>query len=74
MLFPTVSDQHETNYVSPASTRFQPDIQSLASPALLFPTPLWQERLRISSVYQSAGRLQLFLKVCDASDFISISL
>jgi hypothetical protein len=42
MLFPTVSDQHETNYVSPASTRFQPDIQSLASSALLFPTPPWQ--------------------------------
>jgi hypothetical protein len=30
--------EHETNYVSPASTRFQPDIQSLASSALLFPT------------------------------------
>jgi hypothetical protein len=42
MLFPTVSDQHETNYVSPASTRFQPDIQLLASSALLFPTPPWQ--------------------------------
>src|ERR1035438_843416 len=42
MLFPTVSDQYETNYVSPASTRFQPDIQSLASSALLFPTPPWQ--------------------------------
>jgi hypothetical protein len=41
-LFPTVSDQHETNYVSPASTRFQPDIQSLASSALLFLTPPWQ--------------------------------
>jgi hypothetical protein len=42
MLFPTVLDQHETNYVSPASTRFQLDIQSLASSAVLFPTPPWQ--------------------------------
>jgi hypothetical protein len=33
--------EHETNCVSPASTRFQPDIQSLASSALLFPTPPW---------------------------------
>jgi hypothetical protein len=31
--------EHETNCVSPASIRFQPDIQSLASSALLFPTP-----------------------------------
>ena len=31
----TVRDEHETNYVSPVSTRFQPDIQSLASSALL---------------------------------------
>jgi hypothetical protein len=36
--------EHETNCVSPASTRFQPNIQSLASSALLFPTPLWQKR------------------------------
>jgi hypothetical protein len=43
MLFPTVSDRHETNYVSPSSTRFQPDIQSLASSALLFLTPPWQK-------------------------------
>jgi hypothetical protein len=41
MLFLIVLDQHETNYVSLANTRFQPDIQSLASSALLFPTPPW---------------------------------
>jgi hypothetical protein len=35
MVFATVPDQHETNYVSPVSTKSQPDIQSLASPALL---------------------------------------
>jgi hypothetical protein len=35
MVFATVPDEHETNYVSPVSTRFQPDIQSLASSALL---------------------------------------
>jgi hypothetical protein len=40
--FATVPDEHETNYVSPVSTRFQPDIQLLASLALLFPTPPWQ--------------------------------
>jgi hypothetical protein len=42
MVFATVPDEHETDYVSPVSTRFQPDIQSLASSALLFPTPPWQ--------------------------------
>jgi hypothetical protein len=35
MVFATVPDEHETNYVSPVSTKFQPDIQSLASSALL---------------------------------------
>jgi hypothetical protein len=35
MAFAIVSDEHETNCVSPASTRFQPDTQSLASSALL---------------------------------------
>jgi hypothetical protein len=39
---PTVLEEHKTNYVSPASTRFQLHIQSLASSALLFLTPLWQ--------------------------------
>jgi hypothetical protein len=33
-------DQHVTNRVSPVSTRFQPDIQSLASSALLSNQPL----------------------------------
>jgi hypothetical protein len=35
IVFATVSDEHETNCVSPVSTRLQPDIQSLASSALL---------------------------------------
>jgi hypothetical protein len=35
MVFATVPDEHEMNYVSPVSIRFQPDIQSLASSALL---------------------------------------
>jgi hypothetical protein len=35
MVFATVPDEHETNNVSPVSTKFQPDIQSLASSALL---------------------------------------
>jgi hypothetical protein len=35
MVFATVLDQHETNYVSPVSTKCQPDIQSLVSSALL---------------------------------------
>jgi hypothetical protein len=44
MIFATVLDEYETNYVSPVNTRFQPDIQSLASSALLLLTPLWQGR------------------------------
>jgi hypothetical protein len=39
---PNSVGEHETNCVSPTSTGFQPDIQSLASSALLFPTPPWQ--------------------------------
>jgi hypothetical protein len=35
MVFAIVPDQHETNCVSPVSTKLQPDIQSLASSALL---------------------------------------
>ena len=35
IVFATVSDKYETNYVSPVSTKFQPDIQSLASSTLL---------------------------------------
>jgi hypothetical protein len=35
MVFATVPDEHETNYVSPVSTSFRPDIRSLASSALL---------------------------------------
>jgi hypothetical protein len=46
MVFGAMSDEHETNHVSPASTRFQPDIQSLTSSALLFPTPPWHRRYR----------------------------
>ena len=44
MVFVTVPDQHETNYVSPVGTRFQPDIQSLASLALLPNQSLVAER------------------------------
>jgi hypothetical protein len=39
---PNSVGEHETNCVSPTSTGFQPDIQSLASSALLFPTLPWQ--------------------------------
>jgi hypothetical protein len=35
MVFAIVPDQHETNCVSPVNTKCQPDIQSLASSALL---------------------------------------
>jgi hypothetical protein len=42
MIFATVLYQYETNFVSPVGTRFQRDIQSLASSALLLPTPPWQ--------------------------------
>ena len=35
MVFATVPDERKTNYVSPVGTRFQPDIQSLPSSALL---------------------------------------
>jgi hypothetical protein len=35
MVFAIVPDQHETNCVSPVSTKCQPDIQSLVSSALL---------------------------------------
>jgi hypothetical protein len=54
-----VPDEHETNYVSPVSTRFQPDIQSLASSALLFPTPPWHHLDKFFTNYLSSMKFNI---------------
>jgi hypothetical protein len=83
MVFAIVPDQHETNCVSLVNTKCQPDIQSLASSALLPNQSLVALPLNADAdIYISISMLQSpdmpnsllnFLNCCPFNDLVSPS-